>query len=54
MAKNTTEKQVLSLRVNRSDISRIKSLAQDDEIPYQTLMQSILHRYAHGTLKRAD
>jgi predicted DNA binding CopG/RHH family protein len=49
-----TTKQAISVRIQRGDLSRIKRLAQKDGIPYQTLISSIVHRYAEGTLKRND
>lgn len=53
-AKNTIQKKILSLRVNRGDIVRIKELAKKAGIPYTTFIQSIIHRFAEGTLISAD
>lgn len=36
----------LSLRLNTDDLNRIKSLAKNDGLPYQTLIGSILHKYS--------
>ncbi|MES9897466.1 MAG: CopG family antitoxin [Sedimenticola sp.] len=53
-AKATLKKRAINLRLPERDIQRIKRLASRDGIPYQTLIASILHRYAEGTLKRVD
>lgn len=47
-------KQAISVRIQRGDLLQIKQLAKKDGIPYQTLIGSIIHRYAEGTLKRDD
>ena len=48
------QKKAISIRVQQGDINRIKKLADKDGIGYQTLISSIIHRYAEGTLKRQD
>ena len=53
-AKNSTRKKTLNIRLTERDIGRIKALARRDGIGYQTLISSIVHRYAEGTLKRID
>ena len=53
-AKEMLKKRPISIRLPERDIERISSLAQRDGIPYQTLIASIVHRYADGTLKRVD
>ena len=54
-ANNTlTQKKALSIRLQVRDIGKIKDLARKDGIGYQTLISSIVHRYAEGTLKRID
>ena len=54
VAKATLKKRAITLRLFENDIQRIKHLASRDGIPYQTLLSSIIHRYAEGTLKRVD
>ncbi len=55
VAQNTLrQKKAISLRIQQRDINQIKKLADKDGIGYQTLMASIIHRYATGTLKRND
>ena len=50
-AKNTLKKDKrVNIRISSKDLDEIRALAIEQGIPYQTLMASILHRYAHGTL----
>ena len=46
MAKATMndEREKISLRVPRSDLVRLKSRAMQEGVPYQTLINSILHK----------
>ncbi|MGB1109747.1 MAG: CopG family antitoxin [Gammaproteobacteria bacterium] len=53
-AKETLRKRAISIRLMERDIQRMKQLAAKDGIPYQTLIASVIHRYAEGTLKRSD
>ncbi len=53
-ANNTIKRRAINIRLNERDIRRIKMLARHDGIPYQTLISSIVHRYAEGTLKKVD
>jgi predicted DNA binding CopG/RHH family protein len=50
-ARNTLRKKPITVRVQVRDIAKIKAMALAQGIPYQTLVSSILHRYASGTLK---
>ncbi len=50
-AENTSKKQPITVRVQQMDILRLKLIASRQGIPYQTLVSSILHRYATGQLK---
>ena len=50
-ARNTLRKKPITVRVQERDIERIKVMALEQGIPYQTLVASILHRYATGALK---
>lgn len=49
--RNTLRKKPITVRVQERDIAKIKAKALEQGIPYQTLVASILHRYASGTLK---
>jgi predicted DNA binding CopG/RHH family protein len=39
------EREKISLRISRSDLTRLKSRALQEGIPYQTLINSIIHKY---------
>ena len=39
------ERFKVSLRIPKSDLSRLKSRALQEGIPYQTLINSIIHKY---------
>lgn len=38
----------ITIRVNQEDLIRIKAKAQRSKIPYQTLLNALIHRYATG------
>ena len=42
----------INIRVPAKDLEEIQKIALDEGIPYQTLISSILHRYASGRLVR--
>lgn len=41
----------INIRLSRNDLSRIKQKAAYEGLPYQTLIASLLHKYAAGHLK---
>jgi predicted DNA binding CopG/RHH family protein len=41
---------MISLKVDASNLADIKSEAERLGMPYQTLINSIIHRYVHGEL----
>jgi|APSaa5957512535_1039671.scaffolds.fasta_scaffold537297_2 predicted DNA binding CopG/RHH family protein len=45
-----SKKQPLSIRLLQDDLRKIKTQALRDGIGYQTLISSIIHQYANGTL----
>lgn len=48
-AKNTLKKDArINIRLSSSDLLRIKQKAAFEGIPYQTLIASILHKFAAG------
>jgi len=48
-AKNTLRKDArINIRLSSTDLLRIKQKAAFEGIPYQTLIASILHKYAAG------
>ena len=38
----------INIRMAKRDVTAIKSIAMEQGIPYQTLIASILHKYASG------
>lgn len=51
IVRNTLRKKPVTVRLQQQDISRIKVMALERGIPYQTLLSSIIHQYANGMLK---
>lgn len=53
VAAKTLRKDVrINIRLSSNDISNIKQMAAYEGLPYQTLIASILHKYAAGHLSR--
>ncbi|OGT46057.1 MAG: hypothetical protein A3E82_08030 [Gammaproteobacteria bacterium RIFCSPHIGHO2_12_FULL_38_11] len=51
IAKNTLKKDArINIRMPSSDLMRIKKIAEDDGLPYQTLIASIIHKFISGRL----
>jgi predicted DNA binding CopG/RHH family protein len=46
----TNEKNRVTLRLSNQTLERIKRKAQEEGLPYQTLISSILHKYANDKL----
>ncbi len=44
------QRKSVTFRLQRRDISRLKTLAQKKGIPYQTLVSSVLHQFANGDI----
>ncbi|MFA6409477.1 MAG: hypothetical protein WCW01_04815 [Gammaproteobacteria bacterium] len=47
--RKTKEKRI-SIRVFAKDLETIRAMAEEEGLPYQTLVTSILHKYANGVL----
>lgn len=47
--KRNKEKRI-SIRVFASDLERIKEIAEEEGLPYQTLVTSVLHKFSTGRL----
>ena len=43
--------QRINIRINNQDLAKVKSKAKDNNIPYQTLISAVVHKYANGDLK---
>ena len=52
LMKAATETAIKDTRINirmaKRDVTAIKSIAMEQGVPYQTLIASILHKYASG------
>ena len=52
VARNTMKKnRKINIRISENDLSAIQRKAVPEGIPYQTLIGSVLHKYASGFLK---
>ena len=50
-AKATVRKDKrVNIRMSEKDLIRIQKKAMEEGLPYQTLISSVLHRYANGRL----
>jgi predicted DNA binding CopG/RHH family protein len=49
--KQKTKRKTYSFRLIENDMIKIKSIADIQWIPYQTLVGSIIHQYANGNLR---
>lgn len=38
----------ITIRVNQEDLIKVKAKAQRNKIPYQTLLNALIHQYATG------
>lgn len=45
------KKQRINIRLSETDLDLIKQKAAHEGIPYQTMISSVLHRYASGHLE---
>lgn len=50
-AKTLQKDARINIRLSTSDLSSIKQIAAYEGLPYQTLIASILHKYAAGHLR---
>ena len=54
IAKNTLKKnRKINIRISENDLTALQRRAAREGIPYQTLIGSVLHKYASGLLKDA-
>jgi predicted DNA binding CopG/RHH family protein len=48
-ARNTLAKdRRVNIRISSKDLEELQTIAMEDGMPYQTLMASVLHRFASG------
>ena len=54
IARNTLKKnRKINIRISENDLSALQRKAAREGIPYQTLIGSVLHKYASGFFKRS-
>lgn len=54
MARNTMKKnRKINIRISENDLAALRRRAAREGIPYQTLIGSVLHRFASGLLTDA-
>lgn len=54
-ANRTLSKDVrINIRLSSTDVSNIKQIAAYEGLPYQTLISSILHKFAAGHLRTSQ
>jgi len=46
----TRKTKNINIRINEMDLASLKRSAEDEGIPYQTLISSVLHKYLAGRL----
>ena len=55
IARDTMKKnRKINIRISENDLSALKRKAAREGLPYQTLIGSVLHKYASGFLKEAN
>ena len=54
-ARNTLQKDKrINIRMSSKDLDRVRVMAIQQGIPYQTLISSIIHKYVSGYLKEKE
>ncbi len=53
MVEKASVRKSITLRLQERDIERLKVIARRRGLPYQTLVSSVLHQFANGTLVEA-
>lgn len=51
IGQNTMARKAITLRLQQRDIERLKVIARQKGMPYQTLVTSVLHQFANGELR---
>ncbi len=53
-SENISKRRAINIRIFHGDIQRLKDKAEEEGIPYQTLITSVLHKYVTGKLVSRD
>lgn len=48
---NLKKSKRINIRINNEDLIKVKSRAKQNNIPYQTMLGSLIHKYAKGEIK---
>ena len=51
MHKELKRSKRINIRINNEDLAKVRAKANKNNIPYQTLISSIVHKYAKGDLE---
>ena len=51
LVQKASARKAITLRLQERDIERLKAIARQRGLPYQTLVSSVLHQFAEGTLR---
>ena len=51
---NASKRKQVSLRLLEADLTRLRSRALAQGVPYQTLISSVIHQYVNGNLVSKD
>ncbi len=49
-----TKRKAINIEILESDLEKLKTKALEEGIPYQTLLNSLLHKYVTGQLVEKD
>lgn len=49
--KKLQQSRRVSIRINQEDLIKVKARAKQSGMPYQTLLNSLIHQYADGRVK---
>ena len=44
--------KLVSIRVRKNDLEKLRARSEREGLPYQTLINSLIHKYAEGDYKR--
>ncbi len=53
LASKTKNKQI-SFRIAESDLIKLKAMAVEKGIPYQTYLTALIHEHTHGVLSKSE
>ena len=54
LVEKASARRAITLRLQERDIERLKVIARQRGLPYQTLVSSVLHQFASGALRETN